>query len=190
MTKRIFVFGVTVILSNKKISFLYFSINKVIMSKEYNIWLRDIYGTINNKKIFNSNIENLQFYRGNELFYIINRYYKNLDGIITLVIPGLRNIYYKYRDQLSEDDIGPLQLAFRSPLPSFDNLEGDQQYSVDEYLMPYDVVHITVRDFALILQEKSDLTIMLYPTEVKLKFLYDKSDFWNSKAGRIVDKLV
>lgn len=157
------------------------------MSKEYNVWLRDIYGTINKKKIYNSSEETLQFYPGNELFYLISRYYKDMSGIITLVIPGIRTIYYKYKDELSENDKGPLQLAFRSPLPKFDTTDG--VYSVDENLMPYDVVHITIRDFAKILAKKEELSIFLYPTTVKLNFLYDNSDFWSTKEQRMVDKL-
>ena len=157
------------------------------MSKEYNIWIRDIYGTINNKRIYNNNIENLQFYKGNELFYIITKYHKNLSGIITLVVPGLRNIYYKYRDELSEDDMGPLNLAIRSELPTFETTDGI--YSVNEYLMPYDVVHISVRDFTKTLDEKKELSITLSPTSVKINFLYDMSDFWAKNAQKLVTNL-
>jgi len=194
------------------------------------IWLRDTYARIENHKISdvdgyssdNNSFERKAFdsmhkefdlgngdiFKANSKFYIsggdiYNYLYekKQCNNVITMVIIGLKDLYWNHRDQLDEHEISLLTYLMTKDLPSFKNIFDYRK--VEKYnekvdipihqlfgsITPYDVVHISVADFIEAINNNEPVRINLEGTNITIQLDYEPYDFYNFKEKRLVTKI-
>ena len=143
------------------------------------------------------------FIRGSDVFGYL---WKNLrkeecGNVVNIVIPGLRNIYYKYRGYLTRDEQDLLEIVMKRPLPQFENIwdypsleryrseKNISEYQLFGSITPYDVLHIPVVYFIEAINNKKPILSQLHPLEVIVNIVYSQSDFWDFEHQRIIDNI-
>ena len=194
------------------------------------VWLRDTYCRIDNNKIsdvrgyskenkkykkkalesmenefmlgqgdvFNANSK---FYiSGGDIFNYLNDN-KKCDDIITIVIVGLKNLYWNHKDQLDETEISSLSFYLTKKLPSFEDIFDYKKvekynksvtypvYQLFNDITPYDVLYVSVSDFVDILNKGEKLHIPIEGTDIIIRLDYELYDFYSFKEGRLVTHL-
>lgn len=116
------------------------------------------------------------------------------DEIVNLIIPGLKDLYKSYRKQLVNEEKLFLE-CINKQTPTFKNIT---EYKSIKYfnditlyqffgdITPYDVVHISLKEFINIINENKEFIIEFSPLNVRMKIFYDKSDFYYNKEDKII----
>lgn len=141
------------------------------------------------------------FLSGDKMFGYLYRHINQdmCNGIVTIVIPGLRNLYWTNRTLLPRDEQQPVEAAQTKPLPrfhniySYDSLSNYRQIAnVPEYqligsITPYDVIHIPVRYFVDRINFQQPIEAELTPTDIKIQLSYEPYDFWDDEYQNIIN---
>lgn len=162
----------------------------------------------NNKDVktnlFISEGKNTNFFiSGGDVFGYLNRHLDReiCNYTVSIVIRGLRDLYWNNRLTLPRDEDVQLDNAMRQPLPSFKNIfdydeintiEGiDELIDIPVYqlfgtITPYSVIHIPVRHFIQSLNINAPIRVALADTNIIIQLDYQQFDFWDSKADSII----
>lgn len=176
------------------------------MQYEYDIPLRNTFGGVGPNPIFNLHGFDvigeeskqsamlkltmqggkIHFLEGNKIFsYLWRNLPKHYDDKVTLVVPGLRDIYKHHIDLFrdEQDAINSLKKDF-----TFYNVYdyGELAYlpkNVNEYqlvgtISPYDVLHIPVVIFIIIMNKRSPLIFKLNEF-ITINITYTEEDFYD-----------
>jgi hypothetical protein len=186
------------------------------------LWLRDTYGRVqqtplyyfqgplreNNdteeaaKKASTQNMEESDiFLSGKDIFAYLNRN-KNrniCNGVVTVVVHSLRDLYWNARSTLPIGDIKQLELALSRPLPTFKNIFEYKSlqtigesidiplYQMFGTITPYSVLHIPVKDFIEMLNNKLPIRIRLDDTNIIIRLDYEQYDFWDPISKSLIE---
>lgn len=182
------------------------------------LWLRDTYALVHNEPLNrlqgplneNASTEEIAqsallegsdtplFLSGGDIYTHIGRNSnKFCNQTVTIVIRGLRDLYWNVRQTLP--DIAQLEIAARQPLPVFKNifeytsLENMRDfypsplYQMFGTLTPYNVIHVPVRHFVETLNARLPLKIILADTEVMIQLDHEPYDFWDPESESLID---
>jgi hypothetical protein len=188
------------------------------------IWLRDTYARIQSDSLYDLkgyNEENVNsemgardslskgisksdlFLSGGDVFIYLNR---NLDhGVcsqtVSIIIHGLRDLYWTNRSMLSIDELPLLQLAMRQPLPTFKNIFeykslepfrdiiNTPMYQLFGIITPYSVIHIPVRHFIESINRNEPIQAALTGTDIIIQLNYQPYDFWDFDTQSIINHI-
>jgi hypothetical protein len=194
------------------------------------VWLRNTYCRIDNKEIFEVEgyskgnkkykkkaLESIErefsdgegdIFTADSNFYIsggdiYNYLYdkKGCGAIITLVIVGLKNLYWNHREQLDENEKSELSGYMTHELPSFKDIFDYKNvekyntlidypvYQLFGEITPYDVLHITVDDFINIINSSAFIEVPLVDTDVVIRLDYEAFDFYNFREERLITNI-
>jgi len=186
--------------------------------KHIPIQLRDTYARVQLEPIFNLEgskeptvnadilghlTESKHFLASNNMFGYIYRTAEtiNSNDMITIVIQGLRNLYWDNRLLLPQDDRLRLEQSMGTSLPKFYNVyeykslaplrkSADMvEYEVLGNITPYDVVHIPVLTFVEAINEKKIIEFNLEYIGVNIALTYKLYDLWDQGYERIIDHI-
>lgn len=135
------------------------------------------------------------FLSGNNMFGYIHR---NLDtstcnNWITFVIPDLRTIYLRNIEQLDDTKRELLLESVDTNPPTFHNassikgnIELSRMFNYFEYqllgeITPFDVLHITAKDFVYCINHKIPLKFILNDLQIIITLTYIEEDFWDTQ---------
>jgi len=186
------------------------------------VWLRDTYARIEDKAIVKfdsfpkvnerSEIAALaainsepggskHFITSNKMFGYLYRNTKLCRGIITIVIPNLRNLYWDNRYSLVRSEQIPLETAMDKHLPVFYDIfdyRGLQYYrnfaNVPEYqiignITPYDVVHVSAVDFIDRINKNQPILIGIPDTNIIISLDYEQYDLWDDQLQKLITNI-
>lgn len=147
-------------------------------------------------------------YGGSRLFLTANNMfgylYRNIrihcKDLISIIVPGLRNIYYKYQHRLPINEQALLATSMEKPLPTFDNVysyNSLQNYgslaNINEYqlfgcITPYDVLHVPVRLYVDLLNKNLPIQVQLVPN-LYIMITYNDYDFWDNQYQALIQHI-
>lgn len=183
------------------------------------VWLRNTYAYIGPNRIYNLNgyseidessendavsatslTEGGLFITGDNLIKYFSRYMNNnlCKYFITIVLPGLRDIYSDNRNTLSNDEQSLITIAVRKLLPSFHDIYKYQslfkleskteisEFQVIGMITPYDIVHIPVEYFINKINNGEPISILLESTNIIIQLSYTNYDCWDDEQQKII----
>ena len=185
------------------------------------IWLRDTYARVAAQPLYNLQgpfVEDITtealardeivkgltgsnlFISGGDVFGHLHRTLTDAtcNDVITIVIRGLRDLYWNHRDTLPPDELSQLDLSMRQPLPSFKNIfeyrslaplrevMNIPMYQAFGTITSYSVVHIPVRHFIQAINMNAPIDIALQDTNVIIRLDYESYDFWDFETESLV----
>lgn len=153
--------------------------------------------------VMNGQGGSLHFLTGDNMFAYVYKMIKSdkCSHKITFVVPGLRNLYWNHRKQLSDSDLSELKIAMNKPEPTFHDIfvydrmfEYKKNADVSEYqiigsITPFDVVHLPMIKFVYLLNNKGKLLFKLMSTNVILELQYEKYDFWDNEYNKLLENI-
>lgn len=204
------------------------------------VWLRDTYARVQPNGLFTLEGYNTRtdevveiaensilagfsapnfFLQGSNIFAYLNRTLNSniCNQTITLVVQGLRDLYWNNRDRLIrenklvpvdqampdvlEDEILALENAMKRPLPSFTNIFNYASlrplrektlvpmFQVYGDITSYDVVQIPVKYFLESINAGIPISIELEGINIIFQFSYKEYDFWDPEAKQIINTI-
>lgn len=143
------------------------------------------------------------FLNGTNMFGYLYRNIKSdwCNKTISIVVPGLRDLYWNYRNLLSANEQEILAICMQKSLPIFKDIytyESIKKYkkinNISKYqlignITPYDVLHIPVEHYINTLNDKQPIKVQLYPLDVYIYVTYKKYDFWDQEYQKLVDNI-
>lgn len=188
------------------------------------IWLRDTYARVQTGELFSfegiheaskesessaadSIIKGFSepnfFIEGSNLFGYFDRSLNSTvcNQTISIVIQGLRDLYWNNRDKLPVEEQRPLEIAMKQSPPSFHNIFNyksltrlrDQilvpMFQVYGNITPYDIVQVPVRHFLDSINKKIPIVVELEGIGIIIQFSYAEYDFWDPEEKRIIDTI-
>jgi hypothetical protein len=159
------------------------------------LWLRDVYFIISKSKVKKDPDHDLfGLIAGNRITdELIGK--NNRNKRITLFVPGLRGIYWQYRNRLSVQDQEQLDITMdRADLEILDDITytpGFPPKIVESYLArgpltKYDVLTISVKDFIQHFNKSLPLRLELDHTNVIVQISYKPYDFWDPERQEVI----
>ncbi|CAH6419054.1 Hypothetical protein HVR_LOCUS247 [uncultured virus] len=113
--------------------------------------------------------------------------------VINIVVPGLRNLYWKYRYLLHPNEQAILATCMEQQLPNFTDVYSYQSLkyyeeiaNIHEYqligtITPYDIVHIPIINYIDSLNNKQTIKVKLDNVNVFIYITYKDYDFWDNE---------
>jgi hypothetical protein len=98
---------------------------------------------------------------------------------VTLILPGLRYLYWDHKRFLGEEELTRLRYAISQSDPE---LVGDQ---VEGVITPFDVLQIPTQKFWDLLHRTERLTFQLVGVPIIVEANYTPYDFWDPQAERV-----
>lgn len=159
------------------------------------LYLRQTYARVHDEPIYDHTspilvdeddpdevIDTTPYYTGTNL-YRANIQSKSHDDIVTLVIPGLRNVYYQSKHLLDAEEQHPLSSSMSAESPTFEydtsSPPGLERFHLTGQVTPYDVVHIPVSKYLNLVNSRRTLNFDLVPTDITLRLTHTDADFWD-----------
>lgn len=141
------------------------------------------------------------FISGGDVFGYLSRKIrrKNCNGVVTIVINSLRDLYWDNRQTLPREEVTQLEIALHRPLPKFKNIfEYKSLQSLSEtidlplYQMfgtitPYSVIHIPIKYFVRMLNDKMPIQVALSGTNIIIQLDYAQYDFWDPISKSLIE---
>jgi hypothetical protein len=188
------------------------------------IWLRDTYARVQDEELFTFEgfpgankesessakdiilrgfeVQNF-FIEGSNLFGYFHRSLnsKVCNQTISIVIQGLRDLYWNNRDRLPVDEKRLVEISMNESPPSFHNIFDYKSllklreqvilpmFQVYGSITPYDIVHVPVRHFIDSINKGIPIMIELEEVGIIIQFSYAKYDFWDPENNRIIDTI-
>lgn len=161
------------------------------------MWLRDLFGRIEQDYVYeyrgtlNENddsrdVKNL-FMSANNIFPYLSKN-KIFAGIITIIIPNLRDLYWNKRNLLTSEEIIKLSSRMNEPLTKLEYI-GLGQFRLKGNVTPYDVLHIPVDYFIQSLNEKISIEIVLNKMNTIIRLDYSPHDFWDFETQQLINNI-
>jgi hypothetical protein len=185
------------------------------------IWLRDTYAHVQDNPIYDlqgyfeedrisevaaynqlnldsNNFEANFFLRSSDIFTYISKHQDMCDRVITIVIHGLRDVYWDNRKLLPPDEVVELELAMRQPLPVFRNIFDYKSlagltdrirtplFQLFNTITPFSVINIPVRYFIESINMNAPIQVELMGTNIILQFDYEPYDFWDFSTQKLI----
>lgn len=141
------------------------------------------------------------FIRGSELYSYLSRYIDlaMCDHVITFVIVSLRDLYWSMRLNLLPQQQAALDIAMNKRAPQFHNIFdyrllqnlGPEMptflFQLIGDITPFSVVHVSVRDFIVAVNNKSPIPVWLPDLGVIIQLSYQEADFWDEQTQQLID---
>lgn len=183
------------------------------------IWLRDTYAHIQDGPIYDlqgyfeedrnteitaynnlksNDFESNFFLTGADVFAYISKHPNMCERTVTIVIHGLRDLYWDNRKSLSQDEIIELELAMRQPLPIFKNIFDYNSlasltdkirtplFQLFNTITPFSVINIPVRHFVESININAPIQAELMGTNIIIQFDYQPYDFWDVETQKLI----
>ena len=189
------------------------------------IWLRDTYAHVQLGPLFtaegfqeetrNTEIEAAKslsqtslpsrdnlYFRGSDVFVHLAKHQNNIaNQTVTIIIHGLRDLYWTNRHGLSNDEKIQLDIAMKTPLPSFKNIF--DYPSLDKYreifntplfqlfgnITPYSVLNIPVKHFVESININAPIQAKLLGTNIIIQLDYQEYDLWDPDTESIINNI-
>lgn len=135
------------------------------------------------------------FLKGEDMYVVlIDTWWKTKDGIVSIVIPGLREIYYYYRNrpqfisrkQEIEDVMHGMSFKFKD-IYCYEKLRGYQgvknlsEFQLKGLITPLDIVHVSARFFVGSIQANMPIQIALSENGPLISLTYRLGDFFSTE---------
>ncbi len=138
------------------------------------------------------------FLRGSDVFYYLKKNIKTISDkdTISFINSNLLNIYWKNKKLLSFTDFNNLENAMKEPFSIFENILDSSEnitqtitpiYYLQNNINPYEVFHISVKDFINIINNKKPLIIKLPKINININLQYELYDFYDYETNTIED---
>lgn len=130
--------------------------------------------------------------------YLSRTIASHCNDLLTIVVPGLRYVYFNNLDLVSPDRHAQIPVLIRNPLPRFTSIfdipdlaeapirNAAEEYQLTGVMNELDVVHITVRDFVTAVNEKRPMRFVLPATDLTVELNYSTDDFWDEEQGTTI----
>jgi hypothetical protein len=141
------------------------------------------------------------FIRGSDLYSYLSRYITAdmCNHVITFVIVSLRDLYWNMRLNLSIQQQAQLDMVMNKRAPQFQNIFDypllqdlgpevpTHLYQLIGDITPFNVVHVSVRDFINAVNNKLPIPVWLPELAIIIQLSYEEADFWDTQVGQLID---
>lgn len=141
------------------------------------------------------------FIAGNKVISYLYEDPSQRNNIITLVVPGLRDMIWNNIRSVNQEQRPSLEASIDIPQFKFYdiydyptvsvNIRNDDlaQYQLIGKVTLFDVLHITVNDYIKYIKNNIPIGIAIPNSKLIVELYYDKYDFWDDKYQTIVDNI-
>lgn len=147
-------------------------------------------------ELFGSNL----FLEGPKMMGYISRNYSryDCDTPISIIVPGLRNIYYEHIDYFPKEREKILSSILESEpyfydvydypsLRGFRDIRNVSEYQIFGTVTPYDMLHITMEQFVNSINRQQPLIFLLREDpDIFVSLTYTKDDLWDIEYQRSI----
>jgi len=141
---------------------------------------------------------------GDDMFGYLwrNLFGSNCNDVITIVVPGLRELFLDYLEYLDLEEQEMVKYVVENvPAPRFKNIYDYPELgrlgtraNVSEYqlfgeITPYDVVHFDVKNFVRAINSKSTIADIIIPNVLVVEFPYVESDFFDEEYQTYITRI-
>lgn len=149
-----------------------------------------------NRFTMNTEYSHIHFLNANKLFaYLWRNWRKHKYDVITLVIPGLREIYYNHKEYFDNDLIYTMdepEVKFMSAYAGLGNLgsiANMNEYQLFGNITKYDVLHINVPLFVDLINNMYPITFKLSPSDIKIVLIYTTEDLYDIEYQKPINTI-
>lgn len=163
------------------------------------------------KRITTGEFSQEYFLKATDIYRYLYRHKSSHEhDIVTIVIPGLRDQYYSNKLMFNTDERQDITIKMSTPRPTFFNIwdykklehyqdiftrisndpvldSGLIEYQVFGEITPYDVVHISVKDFIQAINDRQPIIINIPLMTITL--WYEPSDFFDPQFDMVLTQV-